>query len=180
VHLRQFEKAVAALEKAVKLKEIYPEAYNQLGVAYVETGQYQKAVQMLKLALTQNPNSRVALYNLGAVFIRLGEFSAAAEILEKAENLRAGNLEVLVNLGFAYGRQKQWLKAIAAMEKAVKSNPQDEQANLLLCGFYLAANDRQAALVHYQTTVLSNPRLAEKLRRQIYRGKVIFVSNEEK
>jgi DNA-binding SARP family transcriptional activator len=64
------------------------------------------------------------------------------------------------------------------MQKAVEINPNDEQAQTLLCNFYLLANDKQSALAQYGKVKSLNPQLAQKLYREIYTDKIITVSEK--
>jgi lipopolysaccharide biosynthesis regulator YciM len=59
------------------------------------------------------------------------------------------------------------------MQKAVELNANDEQAQIFLCNFFVAANDRESALAQYDKVKQQNPTLARKLLGEIYRDKIV-------
>jgi DNA-binding SARP family transcriptional activator len=62
------------------------------------------------------------------------------------------------------------------MQKAVGLNPHDEQSQLLLCNFYLLAQDKQSALAQYKEIKSLDSQLAQKLYQVIYNDKLVTVS----
>ena len=68
-----FDAAEPHLEAAVRLAPHYPEALNNLGVAYAHRERYVEAVRLFSQALFQRPSFTTARYNLGLVQSRLGK-----------------------------------------------------------------------------------------------------------
>jgi tetratricopeptide (TPR) repeat protein len=60
----KYEQCIDACNQAVKLRENFPEAYNNIGAAYNLLGQYDKAIGPLKKALTLKPDFELAKNNL--------------------------------------------------------------------------------------------------------------------
>lgn len=66
---RQYRKAIVFYNLALKLKENYSPAINNLGVAYYRTGNLPKAYAAFKEATSLARNSKTPFYNLGVMFI---------------------------------------------------------------------------------------------------------------
>jgi len=67
-----YEKAISNLKKAVDLDASYDNAYNNLGIAYVEAGKYEEAIPCLENAFQLNPDLHEALYYLGLAYMNKG------------------------------------------------------------------------------------------------------------
>ena len=64
------------------------------------------------------------------------------------------------------------------MQKAVELDKNDAQAQLLLCNFYLAVKNREAALAQYAKIKAENPALARTLYAEIFKGKIIVAAEK--
>jgi TolB-like protein/Tfp pilus assembly protein PilF len=80
------EEAVKYLEYGLRLNPLPPvSVFNNLAVAYRDSGQYEKAIEAAKKALQLEPNTQFPYIHMAVSFIRLGRDeearAAAAEIL---------------------------------------------------------------------------------------------------
>ena len=177
-HLKEFEKAVGALETAIKINPVYAEAYNQLGVALTESGKYDKALIALTEAIRLSSEKAVFYYNLGYLYNQLGKFKPAIDALEKSRRLAPDYFDALLNLGYAYGRQKEYRNAISAMREAVELKPDDAPARYFLGKLYLLAKDKPSALAQYQLVEPLDARMAQQLYEFIYRDKLLVIERK--
>jgi len=75
---RMFERAIEAVEKAIRLNPRPPTYYlNTLGWNYFLAGQYEEAISALKKAISHNPNYLYAHTNLAGVYGELGRVEEA-------------------------------------------------------------------------------------------------------
>ena len=75
--LRNFKQSLFWINKAVKIKEVYPEAYNELGRVHSILGNDTEAVTYYSKAHTQDVENETYLYNLVVVHTRLKDFTRA-------------------------------------------------------------------------------------------------------
>ena len=86
-YIKQYDKAVIDLNRAVELKQDYPDAYYNLGRAQFYLGKYKEAIQDYTLAIQYNPSLSVAYYNRAGTFFTIQNFPAALEDALKAKQL---------------------------------------------------------------------------------------------
>ena len=85
---KKYEEAVTANKKALELKPEWPDAYNNLGLAYAGLGRWQEAVTAYREAVHLVPSGYAgALYNLGFAYLRLGQKPAALEVIDTLKPL---------------------------------------------------------------------------------------------
>ena len=80
------EEGTKYLQHAIRLYPLPPASYfNNLAVAYRDSGQYEKAIEAAKKALQREPNAQFPHIHMAISYIRLGQEevtrAAAAEIL---------------------------------------------------------------------------------------------------
>jgi len=139
----EFDQAIAAYHKAIKLNPNYAKAYTSLGAAYGEKGDHDQAIFYLQRAIKINPESVKAFNNLGAVYGRKGDYGKTLEYCQKAVELSPFFAEAHNNLGGAYGRKGDYDQAIASFQKAIALEPQHARAHLSL-GFTFHMKGDQA------------------------------------
>lgn len=80
----QYEKAVVSIQKALGLKSTnWPEAYNNLGLAYANVNKWDEAANAYRKAIDMVPKYAGAYYNLGRAYVKLGQFDQAKQIVER-------------------------------------------------------------------------------------------------
>ncbi|MFQ5662741.1 MAG: tetratricopeptide repeat protein [Terriglobia bacterium] len=119
--------AIAAYQKAIKLKSNFPEALNNLAAALVRTGRLDEAIATYRKALELTPDDPEALNNLGNALARKGQFDEAIERYRKALELTPEDHDILNSLGNALARKGQLDDAIATFQKALELKPADPE-----------------------------------------------------
>jgi len=85
LYQEEFDKAIAALERAVSLSPSYADGYAMLALIKNSLGQAEEAIRLLEKGIELNPYySWDYLYNLGRAHYALGNYQQAAEFLEQA------------------------------------------------------------------------------------------------
>lgn len=123
----QYEKAIAYLEDAVRIKpknKIYKSA---LAEAYEKAGQLQSALvaykQLAELEGDKPAKAKIYSY-VGKIHSQLGETREALTFIEKAAVLAPTNPDILYDLAKAHEANNQKDEAIDILEKSVKTNRQ--------------------------------------------------------
>jgi len=81
--LRKFKQANDWLVRAIGLKEIFPEVYNELAILYAYTGRSSEAVIISLKAIEQAPDNQIYIENLIKSLIRVGRFHDAIQFAQK-------------------------------------------------------------------------------------------------
>ena len=174
---RQWNAAIAAFHKAIKIDDRYARAYFNLAKVLAKVGKKRESVGYMYRALTLAPElfSAKEYFYLGKSFIEQGRLGRGMSYCFKAIKLEPNYLEVYYYLGTVMSREGQQEKAINYFRKAIERDPQEPQSYYLL-GEELAAQTRwDEAVKAYRQVLEIQPRyphaseklnhaLAEKLK----------------
>lgn len=92
---RQFDKAMKALDKAIKLFPKYSDAYNLRGVIWKIRGQIDQAIGQYNTAIQFDPNFSDAYYNRANARLKIEDYEGTKEDLAILKNLDTGLAERL-------------------------------------------------------------------------------------
>lgn len=112
------------LLQAIKKNGFLTDAYNNLGVIYLDAGRLDQAEQSFKKATEIDPEFKTGYMNLGVVYDRRNQLEKALEmyqiVLKKYPTYPLG----LMNLGIGYRRLDKLNEAMDAFQRAVKVKPE--------------------------------------------------------
>lgn len=111
------------LEEAVKLREHYPEAWNNLGMIAAQQGNDDVAIADFQRSLQLRPSYATALLNLGNIYRRQGNLAEAEKVFQRTLAAEPENPEVNYALGMTYARQGRQEEARQYLEKAIQLRP---------------------------------------------------------
>jgi predicted O-linked N-acetylglucosamine transferase (SPINDLY family) len=120
-----FQQATVAYARhAPGLAQEHAEAYNNLGLTYLNLGDMAQAQACFGTALEVAPDYPEAHYNYGTALLNQGQWEEAARSFRRAIALRPGYAEAYCNLGTAYGNQDRLEEAMTGFRKAISINPE--------------------------------------------------------
>jgi tetratricopeptide (TPR) repeat protein len=153
-----FEKAIAALNRARTEAPASAEAAFYLGMAYRQTHDIRKAYAQFKDAVQLDPLTDNAILQLIEAATLLKEFDTAKEWIAFAEEHEVYPARVAFLKGTALSKQGQYGDAVAAFEKSKRLDPANAQAADLQIGI-CRMNQRQykSARDHFQSTMDQDP-----------------------
>ena len=125
-------RAVAAMEKAMRLEPSRLEGRLNLGAAQFLSHRYEEAVSHLRYVLAFEPQNAVALLNIAACYDALGQPDDSIAALEQLVRERPTWRDAHYNLGVAFYKQKRYDDAIEALRAELKLNAGNENARDLL------------------------------------------------
>ncbi|MGD9308365.1 MAG: tetratricopeptide repeat protein [Desulfosarcina sp.] len=169
-------KCIELLKKAIELDATYAEAYGALGFTLSLLGQHEKAVTTAEQAVALDPNSATTYAMLGHTLRLADRPKEAIQAYSKAIRLNPiPPTFYQFGLGMSYGLDGQYEKGIQWCEKAVKQNPDDFFARLMLTTVYSMAGQDEKARAEAKEVLRINPKYslakAEKRAKIKYKDK---------
>lgn len=166
---KNISEAIKAYRHVIEMDPNFFEAYNNLGLIYLEMGDYDNSLKTLKEAIEINPNYEKALNNLGIIYYLKGDNKKAMEVFQKAIEINPNNVEGYIHLGIIYMKKGQWEKGIESYQKALSIQPGNGEAHYNLGILYENTGNKDMAIYHYKKFI----EIAEK----DYPDLVLKVSN---
>jgi tetratricopeptide (TPR) repeat protein len=127
--LKQYDKAIALLDRIPAASKLRPLADIQIGRYYAVNQNYEEASKHLRAVVERTPKDVDAIQALGDVLRADKKFGEAAEIYSRAVAQIAtptkGDWQLFYYRGIAYERTKQWPKAEADFDEALKLQPDE-------------------------------------------------------
>ena len=153
----EIDKAIDALDQAVKANPDLAEGWFKLGIAYGlaekrdetiategipsdETKKtkpnsekaFEKAVNAYKKIVDANPEDDVAYYNLGRAYNKLNKDEDAARALKQAVKIKPDDAEYQTELGAILIKLAQYQEATPPLKRALELDPENIRAQELL------------------------------------------------
>lgn len=124
---KKYDKCIKASQQAIALKPNYPEAWNNIGTAYMALTQYNKAIEALQKAISLKPGYLLAKNNL---------VLAKDHHPDPEATIKAPTAEDYVNQSLTYFNYRMYNMCIAACESALELKPDYDLAYNNLCAAY--------------------------------------------
>lgn len=144
----EYDRAIAALRRALELAPDDPQAETLLGWAHMLRGDYDEALLHFQRVLVREPDNVLVRVNLGYVCLKKRIFGEAIEHLARAIRLdrdRKATLYAHYYLGLVYLEREMYEDARAFFERAIALSPQFVEAYWELGRAYYLEGDRAAA-----------------------------------
>ncbi len=127
------QQAETLLREAVKRNPSSSRAYHKLGVLCLNERDYEKAILYSRKAVELDPTLAKAIFNLGYAYMQTGAWNMAAQSFQRAAKLDPPfRDEALFNLAFVLDKLGKRQASIQNLREALKANPENRMARLLL------------------------------------------------
>jgi len=155
---QDWEEARKRLEKAIELYPNYVGAYNNLGVAFMNSGKAEKGRAAFEKAVAINSNYAPGYVNLARIASSEGKYPEAEDHLKKSVRLNPQNAEALFMLAQVELMNRHYDDAIRDA-RAVHSLPHHDYAEVhYICAVALQASGQTAeASEEYRTFLEEHP-----------------------
>jgi adenylate cyclase len=139
-------KAIELVQKAIALDDTNTEAHGLLGFLFSMTNQHDKAVAEAEKAVALNPNSAYAHFIMGKTLFFAGRCEESIPEYKKAIRLNPiPPNNHLWSLGLSYANTEQYEEAIKWCEKAVRQEPNDLLARMMMTVVYSWSRQEEKA-----------------------------------
>lgn len=112
-----------ACKQALKLKQNFPEALNNLGIIYQAQGNFSEAETCYRQAIEFQPRYSIAYYNLGLILQKQGRLDEAELICYQALKVDPNNAQLYKNLGSIQSYQGRLEEAESNLNRSLEINP---------------------------------------------------------
>jgi tetratricopeptide (TPR) repeat protein len=172
---RDYDGAIAILNKALELDPDNAVVLNSRGLAYSNKGDEEHALADFDLALQKRPNFPSPYNNRGLIFLRRGELQRAYDEFNIALSLNSGNNRYvnLLNLGRVQTLRKQYESALAYFAEGKPLRPEGWEIAGYRCITYTELGRFDEALADCNEVIAKYPKFSGPLARRgnVYRGK---------
>jgi len=148
-------KSITHFKKAIKLRQNFSEAYNDLGNTYLILSKWDLAITCFEKALG-NPlyaTPHFAQNNLGYAYYKKGEYDKAVESYLKAIKRQPSFSRAFHNLGITYAAMNEWDKAVGAYKESIRYAPKDPRSHFYLGKLYLKRKKSSLAIEQFEETI---------------------------
>jgi tetratricopeptide (TPR) repeat protein len=106
-------------------KRIYAITYNDLGMAFQQSGNLRAAMEQYRLALALRPDFPEALYNLGDALRDVQDFAQSAEYLRKAVESKPNYTKAKRSLGYTLLMSRRFAEAESIFRNLLEKDPRN-------------------------------------------------------
>lgn len=154
---KNYDLAIASIEKSIQISPQNPYAYFHLGNIFIEKNQIDRAISLYQKATQLDPDFVHAYNNLGNAFSEKGFFDEAIRSYQRALDLDSTYAEASYNLGNAYQNNREIDKAIKCYHKALQVGLYDADVYYSLGIALTEQCKNDEALIAYDKALSLNP-----------------------
>ena len=154
----QYEQALAAYDRALKLRADDPEILASRGLTFGQLARYEDALGDLKRSLELRPDHATTIYNRGLTFDYLNRHEDALADYNRALEIRPDDAATLMNRGSALTGLERYDNALADYDRSLELRP-DHTMTLMNRGITLHHLGQHAdAVASYTRAIELEPR----------------------
>ena len=135
-HLREWDAATAAYQRAAELAPTFVAAHLRLGAIHTRRKAFAAAIETYRRGLEALPTHLDLLNNLGTAYLMQQRVAEGVAVLRQALAVDSTDARVWNNLGTAFLKQRQFAEAQHYLSGAVKRRPEDATLLLKLADAY--------------------------------------------
>ncbi len=154
---REYRKAIAEFEMALRLDPNYFFGLNNLGNVYGKLQEYFKALEYFQKALNVKPDHPSANYNMAKAYHQIGQPQKAREYYQKAVQYNPYFEEAFFNLAYLSMELKDFKGAVSSFQSYLKLHPRNPRAWFGLGNAFSQQNLFEDALKNYQQAITLDP-----------------------
>ncbi len=192
--LKEYQKAIDAYKKVIKIDPDDYEAHNNMGDAYLKLKEYQEAIGAYKEVIKITSDFS-AMFARKLVKIKPSDYKPIKPISDDyyADLFEKGNVSMTAdiaysmvfgdydnfktydNMGYAYGELKEYQKAIDAYKSAIKIKPNKHETHYNMGNAYRKLKEYQKAIDAYKEAIKIKPDY-DKAKRSLKQLEVLVLT----
>lgn len=147
---KKYSDSIMHLKQAISLSPDNPDAYNNIGLSYMESGQPKEAEVNLKKAIDLRPDNAIFVKNLAMVQRASGNLEEAVTTYKKALEIDPKSYDAWECIGSIYGQKKEIDKAIECFHKAIAINSESLASRVDLAYAYHLLGEWEKGWENYE------------------------------
>lgn len=165
LHLKQYEKAIDFITRAICQNDGIASFFSNRGAAYKGLGQFQDAMNNYDRALELDPQNPAFILNQAITQVAAGKKKQAIQTYRKAIQLKPDYIDALINLGNLLQEEDEGLEeAIAICRQVVKLAPKVPTAHFNLANALAKSETPESAEQSYQQALRLAPNHIDTLK----------------
>jgi tetratricopeptide (TPR) repeat protein/transglutaminase-like putative cysteine protease len=152
-----YELAIDLFHRATAADPKNRDAWNDLGLAYLDSRQDEPAIAAFQKQIEVNAYDPYAYNNLGRVYLRQRNYDEAVKWFRKQIEIVPLDKYAHSNLGITYVDMHKYDEAVSELEQAISINPNDAHLNVTLAEAYLHIGQDEKAMTAFQKAVDISP-----------------------
>lgn len=153
----QLDKALIALDRAVRINPSLSEARANMGNVYLQQGMHDLAIEQFYLALEVNPLDPKTHFNVGGALLEAKQYADAEAHLHKTLALDPNFGDAYAQLGRVYTSQTLYQKALQVLSEGHRNFPANLSITAQLGSVYLETNRPNRALSQFRQVLATQP-----------------------
>ena len=163
-HLREWDAAAAAYQRAAELSPTFVAAHLRLGAIHTRRKAFDAAIATYRRGLEALPTHLDLLNNLGTAYLMQQRVAEGVDVLRQALAVDSTDARVWNNLGTAFLKQRQFAEAQHYLAGAVQRRPEDATLRLKLADAYRGTGEMEKAR-QVLAGAPDDPRVRKRLER---------------
>jgi tetratricopeptide (TPR) repeat protein len=156
---KKYSEATGKLEYSIRLDPDGAQAYNALGIAYLEQARFGDAIPAFRDAIRRAPHWAYPLHNLALAYAETGDYDESVRAYQQAMKLTPQYAYLPYNLGLVYQRLNRRREAEASYRKAIALAPDSAEPYNALGSLKAGQRKDKEAEQFYRTALDKNPKL---------------------
>jgi tetratricopeptide (TPR) repeat protein len=148
-----YELAVELFKRAIELDPKAKDAWNDLGIVYLNDQRDELAIEAFKKQIDINSYHSNAYDNLGRVYLQERKYEEAEKWFQKQIEIQPLHQHALSNLGTAYLETEKYQEAVPLLEKAASLAPDEAVPQVRLGEAYLRLGQDDKAMSAFDKAV---------------------------
>jgi tetratricopeptide (TPR) repeat protein len=145
--------AIELLNRVVETDPKNNMAWNDLGLAYLDSRQDEEAIKSFEKQIEVNAYHPYAYNNLGRIYLRQRKYEEAIKSFNKQLEVDPLDKYAHGNLGLAYLEQEKYADAVPELEKAAALTPNNAEAQVRLGEAYLNVAQSEKAMTAFDNAL---------------------------
>ena len=159
--IKDFYKAEIAFKEAIKINNKIPDAFNNLGLLYIEQNKIDDSINCFKKAIRTNSNNPFFFNNLGNAFAQKELIHEALKEFQKALIIDKKFFLAHNNIGIIKNKLKKFDEAIKSFSEAIDIQKNFDEAYINLGKTFFDIGNVELAIKNYKLALKINPKSAK-------------------
>ena len=149
----KYKEAIDAFSSVLETEPDNANVYNNMGVAYSNTGDFEHSENCYVKAIELDPELAQAYINLSDLYYKAGDIASAVGTLQRGSYELQDNLAIAHLLARVYIEDQRWDDAIVELERVLDGEPDNYDAYYDLGHVYFELGDYETAIDNFENVL---------------------------